>query len=1453
MKKLYFLVLCFSLVTSFGYSFNNANAFRDSLSDSNYNRLSVPPSVDFNFTNDNSCSGTLVTFVSTVSGSGPFQYSWDFGDGRGATNSNPVHTFDAVGCGTQNFTIKLTVIDANGETSTVAKTITVKQKPNLRFTNLDNSGTSFEKCGDNLNPKYTINVGNISNSASCISSYNVDWGDGSLETNITFPKTHDYLKLGAYKMVITGIGVNGCNNSVTSIVSNSTNPKGALITPGNTTNLCLPVDTMEFSIAAWGSNPSDTEYELNFGDGTIEKYSQKDLESSKQYNAANPAASLNFPVLHEFKKTNCPGGNTVSLNITTACGVSNLTAGPIIILGIPQVDFDINKILCSNTAINFVNKSTAGYGNNCSTANIYTWDFGDGTISNDVNPIHIYTTSGTYTIKLTARTPCGVGNEVTKTVCVEPVLQPKFTYSKACALKDVTITNTTNASQGCDVESYNWKVIRYTEGFCGESEEWSFVNGTNEFSKNPVFNFANPGSYYVQLTAKNACGISQSVTEMIQVKNPPVITLNPIPDYCNATTVNPVGTVDQSCSPESEISYLWSFPGATPASSTALNPGPISYANSGDYTVTFSVTNSCGTTTKTAPFTVALTLKPSIKAKAIKVCSKNSFQVAPVTNTTENVPAGTTYVWSAPVISPAGAVSGASAQSSPQSDISQTLVNNTDSPATVTYTVTPASKTCTGADFTITVTVDPLIEVKEVVKNGTCFGANDGSIALDVEGGIPFGKVNPYTFLWTGPDSFTSTNEDISNLKPGDYTLTVKDNGNCPFIKTYKITEPELFQFSAVKNDISCFGLNDGNIRLSVKGGTQPYTYVWTKNGKSYPATTEYTDNLKPGTYGVTITEVNGCNTLKGSYTIEEPPVLKASLIQQTNVLCYGNATGEIEIKATGGRLMETSSGVFNYKYSWTGPNGFTSNLQNLKNLAAGTYNLTVTDRSGCTDQLQVVLTQNTEIVFDYTKTEMTCFNSANASIVINNIKGGVPFTTGDPYMIKWSNLGTGLVQNNLSPGTYIVTVTDALGCSKEATISIESAPVFSIKPDVKDVSCFGANDGYIHLNLLGGKAPLTLVWDDNPSAGIKRNNIGPGKYSVTITDSKSCVIKQTFIISEPLVLELNADVSNPLDCADANTGSINLIVTGGKAPFSYSWSNGAKSEDLNKLPPGTYQVTVTDANGCKKSGEWEITRFEQLTPSIELKTDFNCETKFVNQTFIGHVKGGVPPYKLSWSDGVVAGDNNEIMTTNKDGLILFSVTDSFGCTAAIPYKVKKTVLGIANYTTGSYAKDVYDIYSIYDPVLFTNLATGDVANTSWDFGDGTFSNEENPKHIYTREGMYATTQTVTYPFGCQYKYTSTLIVKKGYNIMIPNSFTPNNDGYNDVFAPVFLGLEDISLTIFDTWGGIIYAETGKNIRGWNGKIKDVDAQNGNYYFTLTAKTFYNHTVTEKGGFTLIK
>ncbi|GEC70618.1 gliding motility-associated C-terminal domain-containing protein [Flavobacterium flevense] len=1444
----YWLIVCITLI---GINTTIANTLHTAVIN-----VVAAPVVDFTFNNNNSCSGTPVTFVPVVTGDAPYTYNWDFGDGTTSANSNPTHSFTALGCGVQNFNVKLTVTDRNGLSSSITKSVSVQQKPDLKFVNTNTgSGSVFERCGDNNSSlSYTINVGNMSASTACITSYNVDWGDGSSETNVTFPKQHTYQKLGSFNMVITAIGTSGCNNSISYIVKNSNNPVGALIAPGNTTNFCVPLEPMNFAIGSWALNPTDTRYQVNYGDGSFTTYTQSQLENSVFYDAVNPAASQDFPIPHTFTRFNCPSGNTVTLTISNSCGSTNLSAGPIIILDKPTVSFSVVNIACVNSPVYFNNTTIAGFKNDCSTVDVYTWNFGDGSpVSRQVSPSHAYSSPGTYTITLNAITPCGVGVEYKRTICVEPVLEPDFTYVKACVNSNTQITNTTDTRFACGAQSYYWSINDFYDPYCkNERGSWYFTAGTSSNSKDPVINFTVSGTYRLRLRTINSCGIEREITKIIEVKKPPVITLEPISDFCNSATINPVGKIIENCAPSSELTYSWSFPGGTPSTSASLNPGPVNYTSSGNYTATFTVTNSCGSVSASQNFSVNTVLSPIIAPKTVNMCSGATFNVTPRSGAGDNVPSGTTYTWSTPVISPAGAISGASAQLTPRTNISQTLVNNTSNRATATYTVSPTAGSCPGPNFTITVTVDPLINPNPVIRNTTCFGAADGAINITVAGGIPFTTGAPYQFSWTGPNGFTSTSEDISNLVAGTYNLTVTDNGNCPFSRSYTVNQPGKFAFTDFKTDISCHNLNDGQIILNVSGGTTPYTYVWTKDGNPFSSSKDLR-NLAEGVYQVTITEVNNCDILEKSFTIVNPPLLEVSLAGKKDILCYGYATGEIDVAVIGGRAVETSPGVFNYSYSWTGPNGFRSSSKNLRNLYAGTYRLSVTDNSGCVDNLDVVLTQNSEIKLEYTKTEIACYDDANASITITNITGGVPFASGEPYSIKWSNLGSGRIQNDLSAGTYVITIEDALGCPKVFPVTIDNVPEFAIHPDVKQISCFGAKDGHIRLNLVGGVAPVKLVWSDDPTAGVERNNLGPGRYSVVITDKKLCKIEDTFIINEPLAIELKADVSNPLSCNDANTGAINLIVTGGTPPFTYAWSNGAKTKDLINLPPDNYIVNVTDANGCKATESWKITRFEQLTPTVETITDYDCDTKYVKQTFVGHVKGGIPPYTLSWSDGVISGSNNQIMNTKNNGLIVFSVEDSFGCKQDLPFNVNTPVLGNPGFSFESYGNDVYNLYSIFDPVLFTNSATGDFTTIAWDFGDGNFSDEQNPSHIYTRTGTYTIKQTVTYPFGCQYVFSKTIQVEKGYSLVMPTAFTPNNDGTNDSFAPVFLGLTQITLHIYDTWGSLIYSETGETIKGWNGKVKDTDAENGNYYFKIIGTTFYNHTITEEGAVTLIK
>ncbi|WP_422104150.1 PKD domain-containing protein [Winogradskyella sp.] len=1883
--------------------------------------VASPPTASFTF-NNGGCSADAVMFNSTVSGDGPFTYSWSFGDGNFSDLEDPSHIYDAFGCGFTNFTAILEVTDANGCTTTVSEIVNIEQRPDLSFEDLDAQFTPpFDNCGNNtVDPAYTVNVGNTSTSTACITSYDIDWGDGSSETNVTFPISHTYATLGSFNMVITAYGDGGCNATETILVKNSSNPIGAIINPGNTVNLCLPVNALDFAIGSWGANPPDTTYFVDYGDGTQETYTQADLIAAvANYDPNNPELADPFEIPHVYTESNCPNPDyTITLIIATSCGQTVLTAGPIIILTQPTVDFEFDSPSCVNTVVQFTNTTEGGFGPNCLTQALHNWDFGDGTTSNLESPTHVYTSPGTYTVTLTEENFCGLSDPVVKTICIEPDLIADFSLNtnEGCIPFNVTATNTTDLSQSCGGETYLWEVT-YTPDFCGVAASWSFTNNTDETSENPSFRFDTAGLYTLSMTVTNSCG-DFTTEQQVSVKRPPTVSIDPIDNACGMATFNPVATVD-NCAPNTDtITYSWSFPGGTPATSDQLNPGTVTYTTVGDYTVTFSATNSCGTETVTedfsvnqspnilntdldqtlcsgnatteinltsdgpntvftwsannpagltgfipngtgsiipsqtlinsllvpvtliytvvpeidgctgppvnfnitvdpAPFidtqpqseevclngntndlsvsyqgsgtpsyqwfvntvnnttggtaiagangptfsppsdtigtlyyyvvitfttgdcneitsdtaaitveeiaqitaepinsqsiciggasealtisisggagivsyqwysnttnsnsggtiipgatsatytppvftnsgtfyyyvevnytangcpglmssvseiivvedpmitspalgaqdicqntvvqelevnvsgglgtisyqwyvntvndttsgtaiagatastytppsntvgvlyyycivtqdvsgcevtstvatitvnaaaqfsaqplsdelclgetTAALTVSysngtgtpiyqwyentvndtasgtaiagantdtyqpivnivgttyyyviitfnsggcseiissaaeitvnetPSISDGSVLICSGNDFEYIP-NNAGDIVPSGTLYTWTTPVINPAGSITGATAQTTPTGSISQFLVNTTTNPATVTYTITPVAGICVGEDFEVIVTVNPSISVTSNLSNNSCFQSNDASITIDIVGGIPFSVGDPYNIIWTGPNGFTSNDEDIFNLEIGTYTLNIEDDGGCPYSEIFTITEPDELTFSGVSFDpetISCFGANDGEISIDVAGGTLPYTYSWTLNGNAFSSDEDLID-LGPGDYAVSVTDVNNCGPINLNFIIEEPEVLEVTLDTKVDVICFGESTGAINVNVTGGRL--------DYSYSWSGPSGFVSTDQNIDALFAGIYNLTVTDSSGCTDDLQVEILQNDQLNIDVTITEIVCFGDDNASITIDNILGGV-----GPYEIAWSNFGTGNVQTNLSAGTYTITITDSENCTRDFPILIEEAPVFLIDPVVTQMSCSGENDASIILNFEGGIDPVTVVWDDDATAGVERNNLAPGTYSVTITDGTPCVIQDSFTIFDILPLQLSANVIDALDCDDTNSGAINLLVQGGTPPFTINWSNGATTEDLTAIPPNTYTVVVTDANDCTIEGSWDVNRFEPLVLDVETQSEVDCETKTVNQTFVATTTGGVPPFTYSWSSGTVSGLNNEFMTTGEDGLVLLEVLDAQGCTTNFSFNVDLPILGDPDFDIDSFGFANFGVYAIEDPITFTNLATGDVQSILWDFGDGSFSSEENPTHTYNAIGTYVVTQTVTHPFGCVYERVITLVIEKGYKLVMPDAFTPNEDGINDFFGPVYVGLNSLELNIYDTWGSLIYTEDDENFSGWDGKINDEIAENGNYYYTFSAKTFYGKTITAQGAFVFIK
>jgi len=913
------------------------------------------------------------------------------------------------------------------------------------------------------------------------------------------------------------------------------------------------------------------------------------------------------------------------------------------------------------------------------------------------------------------------------TVIADPVITSQPVVSQIQCLAAPPIDLIVAASGGQGLYTYQWYSNTTASNSGGDS-----IPGEMDSIFTPSTLQAGKMFYYCVVSQEGlGCRIESNVSAVMVVPQPemdiqPVsqtVCLKEIPTLVHVTSKNGTGI----------IGYQW-YSNTVDDSSTGM---PVKDAVTANFQPPYSVagiryyycaiTFSDGGCRSLVSVAAAITINqyPVIASVDTIIASGTPFTFIPVNSQTDTVPTGTTYSWTAPTINPVNSITGTSAQSSGQTTISQTLTNRTTTLSTVTYTVTPRSGSCDGVPFNITVTVRPPISANETITVIPCFGLHNGSIETNIQGGLP-----PYHIAWEGPDNFTSGSPSITGLFPGVYILTITGTGDLPFRMNYSITEPdEISIHPIIPQQVSCFGAADGVITMSVSGGTLPYRYTWEKDGMSYMGE-DVIRNLSPGNYSVSVTDVNNCGPKTTAYSITQPSEIVISLVSKVNLLCFGDTVGSVTIGVTGGVPVDISTGRSAYTFLWTGPNGFSSNSQNLSGLAAGNYALFLSDATGCPQTFTVTITQPDDVTVVITASPVTCYGENDASVKLD-ISGGVA-----PYKIVWSNLGKGVLQSDLSPGTYTVTVIDANDCQKSTDIIIREAE-FSILPTIKQISCFGARDGSINLNIHGGKAPISLTWEDNPTAGVTRNRLGAGTYTVTLSDASSCSFTRNFTIIDPVELKVAGAVTQAFDCSNPNSGAINLTINGGTQPYTIQWSNGKTTKDLSSIQSGIYVVHVTDSNGCSISEKFEVIRPLPLILSVKTIQNFDCVNKVVNEISTAQISGGVPPYQITWSGGVVSGLNNETMNTSQSGIYILGVTDGKGCTADYSFDILVPGAGIDYKLIDCDAKNFG--FNCLIPVGLASDYT-----FLWSFGDGQTGIIRHPEHAYTAAGSYKVSLTLT-------------------------------------------------------------------------------------------------------------
>ena len=378
------------------------------------------------------------------------------------------------------------------------------------------------------------------------------------------------------------------------------------------------------------------------------------------------------------------------------------------------------------------------------------------------------------------------------------------------------------------------------------------------------------------------------------------------------------------------------------------------------------------------------------------------------------------------------------------------------------------------------------------------------------------------------------------------------------------------------------------------------------------------------------------------------------------------NETGFNQSDGTATAQVITGNPPFRYQWS----NGVSETSVNfshtIANLAPGTYSVEIEDALGCVQIQQVVVGSVCDQLSLSTPFEnVSCFGGNDGSIT------AIPSNGTSPYEYNWSNGNTTHVANQLTAGTYMVTVTDANSCPVERTVTITSPEAILIDATATNETMANANDGTANVMVISGGSPgFTYQWSNGANAPVI-NNLSPGSYQVTVTDSQDCTVTASVVVQSVDCDNFTSIISwENISCSGKEDGMATATVGGATVPVTYAWSNGGNTATITNLEPGTYAVSVSDAAGC--SAELEATVLEPTQLEVTVSATQVSAPGASDGTANAVVSGGIPPvpdgYDFAWSNG---GTTPEI-TDLSAGVYSVTITDANGCTASAMTEVKE-------------------------------------------------------------------------------------------------------------------------------------------------------------------------------------
>ena len=882
-----------------------------------------------------------------------------------------------------------------------------------------------------------------------------------------------------------------------------------------------------------------------------------------------------------------PGNYSVTVTDQNGCtgAISNITVAP------PTqpsaVAASPNNLNCNNTTV-----TLSGAGTSTGPEYTYVWTTTNGNIVSGVTTLNncMVDQPGTYTLEvfnLTTLCSASAFTSVTQNIAAPA--------AAAGAPKMIDCQNAQATLAGTGSTGSNFSILWTTQG-------GNIVSGATTLT--PVVNAA--GAYTLAITnTVNGC-TSTSSTSVTSNTAPPNISASGGQLDCVNTSVTLAGN---STTPG--VTYAWSGP-------NNFNSNQASPTTTAAGTYTLTVTNGANGCTSTATAeVVANTTTPQASATGGTLTCTN----AAVTLAGSSATPGATYAWSGPnnfasnqqnpevistgnfvltVTAPNGCTKTATAIVNQNTTLptanagANGLLNCNASSATLngtgsssggqfsyqwtttggnissgentltptvnaagiyTLLVTNTNNGCTNTSSTEVTQTPPVTAAISSQTNVNCYGMASGSATI-----APGGGNGSFTYAWSNGASSAT----VSNLSAGTYTVTVTDGENCAATKTVTISQPADLVVNTSATAQTAPGVNDGTATAAVSGGAGAYTYNW-NNGETTPAIT----GLAPGNYTVSVTDENGCTKIK-TVTVNAFGCAVSAAISGTDVTCNSANDGSASIS------LANAAGPLEFLWS----NEETT--EEITGLAPGTYAVTASDANGCEIVTSIEIEQPGVLNANATTTAVTAAGANNGTATANPTGGNGPFT----YL--WSNGETTATITGLASANYTVVVTDANGCEAEQTVPVAPFACTAVANiSANDVRCNGMNDGQATATLNGGLSPFTYLWSNDETTATV-SSLAPGAYTVTINDAVNCPAIAEVTIAEPEVLETEVGSLVNASCGE-NDGMASVAATGGSLNYAYTWSNGETTAAVANLAPGTYTVSVADANDCLATLEVEI------------------------------------------------------------------------------------------------------------------------------------------------------------------------------------------------------------------------------------------------------------------------